>query len=222
MSTITTEQQAAIAKYVTEHTLSRGKGTRKSACSLAAINLGLSGRLTDDTPDCMSEVIGRWIIIVQDAMPAKMRNSAAWKSLLPQAAGTGRAKETERLAIILEWMWTVTLPSLQTLADRLGFGDAWRSMCSDRTSNAAVKAAMAARASWTAPPLPAAKAAMGAAEWASAAAEWASARASWGTLASAKSASASASAASAATRAASAKVWKNFDPCGLLAKLIDV
>jgi hypothetical protein len=41
-------------------------------------------------------------------------------------------------------------------------------------------------------------------------------------LASAKSASASASAASAATRAASAKVWKNFDPCGLLAKLIDV
>jgi hypothetical protein len=71
-------------------TLPSGLGTEESACSIAAINLALTGELTDDIPDCMSEVIGRWIIPTQDAMPAELRNSPRWKSLLPLAAGTGQ------------------------------------------------------------------------------------------------------------------------------------
>ena len=56
-STITPEQAAAIADYVNNHELSEGVGTAESACSIAAINLALNGRLTDAIPDCMSRVI---------------------------------------------------------------------------------------------------------------------------------------------------------------------
>ena len=93
---ITQEQKDAIAAKVNGMTLPSGVGTKESACSIAAINLALTGRLTDRIPDCMSEVVGKWIIVVQDAMPDKMRNSPAWKSLLPLAAGTGREREPER------------------------------------------------------------------------------------------------------------------------------
>ena len=68
MSTITTEQQTAIADFL--------KG-RRIPCSVAAINLALFGRLTDHVPPCMSLVVGRWIIRIQDAMPDTMRNSDA-------------------------------------------------------------------------------------------------------------------------------------------------
>ena len=72
MSTITTEQQQAIASLVASMTLTQGVGTKESACSIAAINLALSGELTDRIPVCMSVVIGKWIIGVQDEMPSNM------------------------------------------------------------------------------------------------------------------------------------------------------
>src|SRR5690606_14402171 len=97
-----------------------GLGSRERACSIAAINLALSGDLTDDIPECMSPTIGRWIIQVQDTMPAEIRNSAEWRGLLPLAAGTGREHEEERRAVILDWMWGTVLPSLQGLADERG------------------------------------------------------------------------------------------------------
>ena len=125
-----------------------GLGTKEAACSLAAINLALTGRLTDDTPECMSQVVGRWIVNVQDSMPAAMRNSAEWRELLPLAAGTGREHEQERLDLILDWMWSTVLPSLQPQADADGYGDAWRTMCEQRTAEAAEEAAEATRRLW--------------------------------------------------------------------------
>ena len=140
MSTLTDQQRAAIAAKLETMSLPSGLGDEHAACSIAAINLALSGRLTDDIPACMSEVIGKWIITVQDAMPDQMRNSSEWKSLLPLAAGTGREHEDKRLALILDWMWGTALPMLQPQADAGGYGPQWRAMCEERTSARAVAA----------------------------------------------------------------------------------
>ena len=144
---LTNEQQTAIAEKLASMHLPSGLGDEHNACSIAAINLAISGKLTDEIPDCMSEVIGRWIIKTQDSMPDEMRNSDRWKSLLPLAAGTGRAKEQERLQIILDWMWGTVLPTLQPLADKEDFGDVWKRMTTERTEAAA---AATARAAWVA------------------------------------------------------------------------
>jgi hypothetical protein len=213
-------------------TLPAGLGDRHNACSLAAINLALSGRLADDVPDCMSDVIGQWIIGVQDAMPDEMRNSARWKDLLPRAAGTGKMHEAERLAVILDWMWGTVLPACQPLADSAGLGSEWRRMTTERTHTEAARAAAcaawaAARAVWVAD----------AAARAAACAAWAAARAVWVADAAARAAACAAwaeaacaavCAAEAAARAVwpadaeRAAAWDRFDPCTLLQKLVEV
>ena len=185
MTTITTEQQQAIATMLAPMTLSKGLGTAENACSIAAINLALTGVLTDKIPSCMSEVTGKWIIGVQDYMPAQMRNSAEWKQLLPLAAGTGRLCEKERLEIILDWMWGTVLPTLQPIADEKGFGEKWRAMLQERTADAAYAASAA-------------------------------------NYAAAYAANAANHAAYTAAYTAAYAAWQQFNPCGLLQKLIEV
>lgn len=136
---LTTEQQAKIEALVQQMELTRGVGTEESACSVAAINLALTGELTDKIPDCMSEVTGKWIIGIQDRMPSEMRNSSEWKRLLPLAAGTGRTKESERLSIIMDWMWE-SLKLIQPFADAKGFGEKWAAMCVEKSHAAACAA----------------------------------------------------------------------------------
>ena len=143
-TTLLPQQQEKISKIVNNMNLCVGKGTAESACSIAAINLALTGNLTDVIPDCMSAVIGKWIIGVQDAMPAEIRNSPEWKSLLPFAAGTGRDRESERLKIILDWIWDDVLPLVQPVANENGFGKEWEKMLTAKTLNAAADAALAA------------------------------------------------------------------------------
>jgi hypothetical protein len=212
-----------IADTVNRMHLPKGLGDEENACSIAAINLALTGELTDKIPKCMSEVIGRWIIAIQDAMPDAMRNGAEWKALLPYAAGTGRALEKERLSLILDHMWSVTLPILQPLADAKGFGKEWKTMTTERTEAAAQEAAEAA---WVAEAEAeaetaeaAARAAARAAAWAAeaeaeaaarAAAAWAAAWAAWAVARGARGA-----------RAARA-TWETINPCALLKALIDV
>jgi hypothetical protein len=146
MSTITQEQQEAIAAYLKDRHIPVGLGTKEAACSIAAINLVLTRKLTDTIPECMSAVVGRWVLRIQDAMPDAMRNSTDWRSLLPLAAGTGRELESERLNIILDWMWGTVLPQLQPVADAHGYGDKWGTMVTDRTANVAYLAYAAAKA----------------------------------------------------------------------------
>jgi hypothetical protein len=211
---LTNEQKTAIAEKLRDMHLPSGLGDEENACSIAAINLALTGKLTDAIPACMSEVIGKWIITTQDSMPDEMRNSDRWKSLLPLAAGTGRDKEKERLAIILDWMWGTVLPTLQPLADKEGFGAEWKRMTEERTKAAAKAAwavAAAAKAAWA---VAAARAAAGAeAAWVGA---WAAeAWAAW------VAARAAANAAGEAARAAAGKdSWEAFDPPALLDRLI--
>jgi hypothetical protein len=135
--TFTREHRARLEQYLATHDLPKGLGSKESACSIAAINLAISGTLTDDIPDCMSDVLGNSTISLQDAMPYAMRNSTRYKTLLPDMAGTGSEHEQERLAIIMDWMWSVVLPQLHQIADSKGFGDAWKNMCQLKTADAA-------------------------------------------------------------------------------------
>ena len=157
----------------------------------------------DTIPECMSEVVGEWILCIQDAMPADIRNSKKWRSLLPLAAGTGRGRESERLDIVMEWLWSIVLPQLLPLAAEQGFGVEWQRMLDARTSDAANVACVASTA-----------AANVASTYASTSA-YAAATASFATAASFAARSATAS-----SFIDSTQYWSAVDPCGLLEKLI--
>jgi len=148
--TFTAEQRAKLEDYLANHILPSGLGSEESACSIAAINLAINGELKDNIPPCMSSVLGRATIRLQDAMPDEMRNSDRYKTLLPNMAGTGRDNEPERLGFLMDWMWSTVLPQLQPLADEKGFGAEWSDMCrlkTDEAANAAAAAAADAKAS---------------------------------------------------------------------------
>ena len=215
MTTVwTQETDARLRDYLASHELADGIGTEESACSVAAINLALTAELTDTIPMCMSKVIGQWMIVVQDAMPSEMRNSSGWKCLLPMAAGTGREREEERLALVMDWMWETVLPDLQSVADQGGFGAEWRTMCVEKSPKAA---RAAARAAWDAGD--AAKAA-----WAARDAARAAGDAAWAAGDAARDAARAAArdAARAARDAGDAGdvAWERYDPVGLLARLV--
>lgn len=137
---LTEEEKEEIRQKVNGMCLSVGLGHSGSTCSIGAINLALDNRRSDAIPYCMSEVIGAWIVRIQDAMPSGLRNSERWKSLLPDAAGTGRAQEDQRFDMLLDWMWNTVLPVLQPIADRLGFGSAWLNLTESKNCNCAALA----------------------------------------------------------------------------------
>ena len=195
---MTAEQEAAIRDTLaTMPELAVGVGSKEKACSIAALNLALTGTLTDKVPDCMSQVIGRWIISVQDRMPATIRDSAAWRELLVLAAGTGREHEEARIALVLSWMWDA-LALVQPVADAEGCGKAWAAMLRERTVTSARAAAAASASAY--------------AYVAAAAAEAAYAAAS----------AAYAADAYAADAAADAAAWDTIDPVGCLRRLVAV
>jgi hypothetical protein len=143
------ETQQKIADFLAGiPSLACGLGTKITPCSIAALNLALSGRLTDEIPECASRVIGRWVIRVQDACPADVgRDNPVWRKCLPLLAGTCRSIEHEkqRLDLILSWMWDC-LALNQPLADKRGYGKEWAEMCLLRTRESALVARKAAAA----------------------------------------------------------------------------
>jgi hypothetical protein len=217
MNTIDTQK---IAEVVNRMHLPIGLGDKENACSIAAINLALTGELTDKIPDCMSGVIGRWIISTQDAMPDAMRNSPEWKRLLPLAAGTGREHEKERIDLLLNHMWTVALPLIQPVADAHGFGDEWRAMLAEKSKSAAMAAAAEAAEAAEAEAAEAAAEAAVAAEAEAEAARAAAEAAAEAARAAVWAAAAWAAAEAAGWAAAEAAGWETLNPCQLLADLI--
>ena len=214
MQTISDKDRMNITEILDGMHITSGRGNKGSACSMVAINLGLTGHLTDATPDCMSRVIGRWIMNIQDKMPSDIRNSPEWKSLLPLAAGTGQSHEKERSKVLLDWMWVDVLPQLQNSADSRGFGVEWTAMCNDRTQESAWIARDAAyTAAYTA-----ADATAEAADAAGAADATAEADAAYA----AEAVADAAGAADAAYTAADAAFWVKAQPVRVLAQLIEV
>jgi hypothetical protein len=226
--TITQDQHQAItAKLATMPTLAEGIGNERAACSMAAINLALTGDLTDITPKCMSRAIAAWIICVQDACPPDIgRDNPRWRAALPLAAGTGRDPERERarMAQMRAWMWERCLPQLQGLADTRGYGPEWARMLTERTPGACTDAARAARAA-RATSVAATADAAAHNSIANSVAAVADAVARIGTAARVGTARTIACVADTAARAstdASHAFWTHADPCGLLEQLIDV
>ena len=238
MTTLARDRAAIAAVLADMPHLAVGVGSRDSACTVAVINLALTGEVTDDCPDCMSPVLHRAVIVLQDAMPAELRDSASYRALVHLMAGTADGRDDARLAILQDWMWTVVLPTHQAEADRLGYGDAWEQMCSLRTYVAAKDASAAAEAAGASA---AAQAAIAAAKavWAAGKAAWAASVAAQ-TAGAAKAAKAAkfakaaksagvawaAEAARAAAKAADAAgaardYWAIVDPVGLVGRFID-
>ena len=212
----TPEAREKLESYLATHKLPEGMGTKEGACSIAAINLAMTGKLTDDIPDCMSEVLGKATIILQDYMPDDMRNSARYKAWLPNAAGTGRDREKERLDVLLDWMWGTVLPELQPTADARGFGAEWRRMCAERSKDAADAARDAAADA----DADAATAAAYAADTPLHAAYATSRSADYAAYATSRSADYAARAATAARSTAYADaLWERVDPIGVLERM---
>ena len=240
----TDDMRAKLIAYLETHDLPSGLGDEESACTLAAIRLAYDGKLNADVIDCMSPVLGKAAMNLQDAMPDGMRNSARYKNLIPNMPGTGREREAERLAILMDWMWTVVLPQIQPIADKYGFGVEWRHMCEVKTPDAARAAyaaaarsaarSAAADAAAYAAANAAARAAANAAARAAAAAAYAAARAAaaaaYAAYAAAADAAAAYAAANAAARADAAAAyaayaaaadafWEAVDPIGVLERM---
>ena len=158
----------------------------------------LTGDRTDEIPECMSWVIGRWIMSTQDAAPPEYcRDNLRWRELLPLAAGTGRELEAGRLQLILDWMWDVLALPAVVAAVPDPAKSAWAEMLEERTADAAAWA----DAAWAA--------------WAAAdAAAWA-ADAAWAAFA-------AADAAAWAACAVGPGLWPDVDPIGLFEQLITV
>jgi len=223
----TPEVREKLKRYLATHTLPGTLGTEESACSIAAINLAMTGDLTDEIPACMSEVLGLATIRLQDIMPAEMRNSDRYKAWLVTAPDTGRDREQERLDVLLDWMWGTVLPQLQPVADGNGFGDKWRAMCEERTPDAAARAAVsaAARAARAASAVASAVEAVEAADAVEAvkavcaAARAASAAFAADAVEAVACAARTASAADATYAAARADFWEAVDPIGVLERM---
>ncbi len=202
--------QKKIRDYVTTHRLSSGLGTEDSACTIAAINLAISGRLVDSRPDCVCPVIHKWVIPIQDAMPDNLRNNG-WTELVPFIAGSFNPElEAKRKAIILDWLWTIVLPQLLPIAIKYGFGKEWSVMLELKIYAAAYAAAAgaaayaAADAAYAAAYAAYTAAAAGAADAAAAHAAYAAADAAYAARGAADAADAARAAAAAAASAADA------------------
>lgn len=119
------------------HLAAGGVGDPCSPCSLGAINLAVTGRLTDGVPPFMSRPIARWVRGAQDTSPAEMRDSAAWRMLLPAAANTGRRLERHDRRIVFNMMWR-SYNTLQDTANASGFGSLWADAAIRRGSGASL------------------------------------------------------------------------------------
>lgn len=234
--TITEAQRAALREALLspDLTICSGIGDAVApgigeACTIAEINLVLTGLLDDGPHPCMSEVIRWWVIRIQDALPTDIRNSAAWREAAVGIAGSAASESVERTRsnLILDWMWSALADDAVLAVVPAGPArEAWDRMLSERTISAANAAsADAANAAMSAHVAISAHAINAAAHVALAAARAAHAyptdrAVGHAAHAAAEAADAAASAVGYAARAAAA-YWGRRDAPGMLIKLIE-
>jgi hypothetical protein len=140
LGVLTERQKEQVCAFLTrpelEITLGIGRDA-EHACTIAAINLALGHRLEDERDPCMSPVIHSWVIRVQDAMPANVRNSQKWRQAACGIAGSAGGDETARLQLILDWMWNALGDEavLAALPDQMR--PSWDVMLRERTTDTA-------------------------------------------------------------------------------------
>src|SRR5882757_7335057 len=104
-SNVTPQQRELIHLNLQKH-LRQGLGTQDEPCTIAAINLALTGRLTDELHPCVSPIVRAWVIKVQDAMPGEIRNGSQWRAAAEGIAGSAADESVERrrVSLLLDWM----------------------------------------------------------------------------------------------------------------------
>lgn len=119
------ETQQRIADRLAGMTLIHGVSADEDRnCSMVAVNLALTGTLTDTCPDCVSPDLHRFVISIQDRMPeylmnADDRHGRQWREALPLVAGTaGDGLAQWRGERLREWMWGL-------LSSRFGTPPEW-------------------------------------------------------------------------------------------------
>ena len=143
---ITDDQLETLRSQLATCKLGHGLGTVDEPCSVAAINLALSGELSDRDPsECMSPVIRRWVISVQDSMPVQMmaagdEHGDRWRQALVGLAGTRDTKsEAARVAMVIDWMWECLATDWQKWVPTSAHS-AWNEMLHEKTARAAYAA----------------------------------------------------------------------------------
>lgn len=130
-----------LRQFLADHTLSAGMGTADSPCSIGAINLVLSNKLTDERPECMHPILHAFVIHIQDVMPDSLRNSSRYKDAIPRLLNTANST-LDHKRILLDWLFTKVLPIVPHIGTP--FETEWLHMLEVRTHEAADKAAKAA------------------------------------------------------------------------------
>jgi hypothetical protein len=140
---------AQLARIELVHGVGRDK---EHACTIAALNIALHGKLTDTRDACMSRVVHLWVIRVQDKMPVAMmqpgdEHGDRWRAAAPYIAGsaTTTEREKERVQLILDWMWNCLSHNFEKWVPKAAH-DAWRTMLKDRNATSARAARTAVRA----------------------------------------------------------------------------
>lgn len=139
---LTAETIAEIREAFASSDLVLGAGVGRvdgPRCTIAEINLILTGELTDHPHPCISDVIRQWVMRVQDDMPSALRNAPAWREAAVGIAGSaaGRAVERGRRALILDWMWDALADEALLKVVPADNRPSWDAMLRDRTSAAA-------------------------------------------------------------------------------------
>lgn len=90
MKPLTAPQQRVADFLKTIPVLSKDLGTPSCPCSIGAVNIALTGRLTDHTPPGVDSLLSCLTVQMQDSCPATIcRESEDWRRLLPLLVGTG-------------------------------------------------------------------------------------------------------------------------------------
>ena len=126
---------AALAKVTLVHGV--GNPVDGTACTESALQLALTGKLTDDLHPCVDPAVHRWVIRTQDRLDDKTLNGP-WKDLAPRIVGT--AGVHDRLGKIMETMWDAM--SVLSFED-VEANQAWQEMLRLRTKEACLAARQA-------------------------------------------------------------------------------
>ena len=82
-----TEDQQKVQDLLDAHPhLSRGVGTEDEPCTIAAVNMALTSKLTDNLHPCVSPIIRSWVMVTQDAMPDAAATAARYATDAARAA----------------------------------------------------------------------------------------------------------------------------------------
>lgn len=140
MTTNYETEKALYTAFLKDLRLVAGVGNLKAgeACTESALQLALTGKLTDDRHPCVDPLIHKWVMNVQDRLDNATLNGP-WKDIAPMVVGTIDVPDS--LNRIMTTMWDA-LSEMTFASAKVNV--AWKDMLTARTATACKAAADAA------------------------------------------------------------------------------